>query len=101
MGGNADMSAGTSAFLIAFLCTVGLSVAAYYLIQVQNRTLYLIGFVGIFLMILSMVLDILEIGKIPNTSFLSLVLLTGLGASGWGIGGAMREWFRKQYVGSE
>ena len=88
-------------FLIAFVCTIGLSVAAYNLIRVQTRTFYLIGFVGFFLMLLSLVLNILGIWEFPNALLASLMALIGLGAFGWGIGGAMREWFLKRYVGSE
>ena len=91
----------TTAFLIAFLCTVALSVAAYYLIQIQNRTFYLIGFGGGFLMVLSVVLNVLGIGQIPDTLFLSLMILIGMGAVGWGIGGSMRERLLKRYAGSE
>ncbi len=80
---------------------MALSVAAYYLIKVQDRTFYLIGFGGILLMVLSAVLNVLGIGQIPETSFSSLIFLIGLGAFGWGIGGAMKEWFLKRYVGSE
>lgn len=75
--------------------------AAYNLIKVQTRTFYLIGFVGFFLMLLSLVLNILGIWEFPNALLASLMALIGLGAFGWGIGGAMREWFLKRYVGSE
>ena len=90
-----------TAFIIALFCTIGLSVAAYYLIKVQNRTLYLIGFVGGFLMLLSIVLNASGIWEFPNSLLASLMALIGLGACGWGIGGAWREWLLKRYIGSE
>lgn len=90
-----------TAFLIAMLCTMGLSVAAYYLIKVQNRTLYVIGFVGGFLMLLSIVLNTLGIWEFPNTLLASLMALIGLGVFGWGMGGAAREWFWKRVTRSE
>lgn len=61
----------------------------------------MMGFAGIFLIILSVVLDVLGNGKIPNPSFLSLMLLICLGAFGWGIGGTKREWIWKRCSGSE
>ncbi|MXX58457.1 MAG: hypothetical protein F4246_07230 [Rhodothermaceae bacterium] len=87
-----------TAFIISLFCTIGLSVAAYYLIKVQNRTLYLIGFVGFFLMLLSLVLNILGIWEFPSSLLASLMVLTGLGAFGWGMGGAMREWIWQRFA---
>ena len=83
------------------LCTMGLSVAAYYLVKVQYRTLYLIGFIGVFLMLLSIVLSASGILVFPNSLLASLMALVGLGAFGWGMGGAMREWFWKRVTHSE
>ncbi len=87
-----------TAFLIALLCTMGLAPAAYYLIKVQTRTLYLIGSVGTFLMLLSIVLSISGIWEFPSSLLASLMALIGLGAFGWGMGGAMREWFWQRFA---
>ena len=88
----------TTPFLIALLCTMLMAVLAYYTIPVKNGTRYLtVGIIGSILMICSFVLDALSIGELPTSLILAIMMLIGLGAFGWGMGGAMKQWMNTRY----
>ena len=83
-----------TAFLIGFVCAIAVPAVVYHTVHVSNKAIFLpIGVLGPVLIIVALVCDALGIGKLPSWP-LALLLLIGLAAFGYGMGGAMRAWLR-------